>query len=85
MRSDRFVDGIWVRAVGETDVNIGVLEPETRVYIRGDFAVCFYDILDVYVNKVVERVDVLLDETLDLKKRGQQQPFVLIEPLFHCS
>ena len=66
-------------------MNVGVFQPESRVDIRGHFVIGFQNVFDVYVNKVVERVDVLLDETLDLEKRGQQQPFVLIEPLFHCS
>jgi hypothetical protein len=38
-----------------------------------------YDILQVDVDKVVERVDVLLDETFDGQKGWQELPFVLYE------
>lgn len=74
---DGLVDGIEVGAVGEGDVDVGVLEPEAGVDVGGDLVVGLDDVLDVDVDEMVERVDVLLDEALDLEKGGEEEPFVL--------
>jgi hypothetical protein len=79
VRRDGLVDRVRVRAVGEADADVGVLEPEARVDVRGHLVVRAEDVLDVDVDKVVERVDVLLHEPLDLEERRQKQPFVLWE------
>ena len=77
MGCNALVDGVRVRSVGEAHDNIGVFEPETGIDIGGDLVVSLEDIFDVNVDEVIERVDVLLDESLDLEKGREQQPFVL--------
>lgn len=77
MRRDAFVDRIQVRSVRKTNINVSVFEPESRVNIRSNFVVGFDDILDVQINEVVERVDMLLNESLYFQKCREQQPFVL--------
>ena len=47
----------------ETHVYIGKLEIELLVDVRCDEFICFEDLLDVYVDKMVERVDVLLHQS----------------------
>lgn len=77
MWGDTLVDSVQICAVGETDVNVGILEPESGIDVRRDLVVRLDDILDVGINKVVERVNVLFDEPLDFKEGGQQEPLVL--------
>jgi hypothetical protein len=45
---------------------VGVLQPEPWVYIRCDLVICFQNVLDVHIDKVIEGVDMLFDQTLDL-------------------
>ena len=52
-----------------------------RVDIRFDTLVGLDDVFQVDVDKVVERIDMLLDQTLDLQERWQQLPLVLIFPI----
>lgn len=49
-------------------MNVGVFEPESGIDIRSDFVVGFDDVLDVSIDKVVERVDVLFDETFHFEE-----------------
>ena len=60
MGSDAPVDGIRVRSIGDTNLDIGVFEPETRVDVGGDLVVGFYNVFYVDTNEVIERIDVLL-------------------------
>lgn len=62
-------------------MNVGIFEPEPGIDVRSDLVVGFDDVLYVCVDKVVERVDVLFDETFDLEESGQQEPFVLSDCL----
>ncbi len=48
-----------------------------RVHVRLDTFVRLDDLFQVHIDKVVERVDVLLDQTLNLQERWQQFPLVL--------
>lgn len=64
-------------AVGEADLDVHELDPEARVDVGRDLVVGLDDVLDVGVDKVVEGVDVLLDEALDLEEGGEEEPFVL--------
>jgi hypothetical protein len=66
VRSNTFVDGICVRTIGKPNVYIGVLQPESWVYIRRDLVICFQNVLDVHIDKVIEGVDMLFDQALDL-------------------
>ena len=77
MRGDTLINCIDVSSVGIADLYIRVLEPEARIDVGRDLGVCLEDVFDVDVNEVVEGVDMLLDETFDLEKRGEQEPFVL--------
>ena len=72
MRSYAFVNRVRVRAVREADTDVGVLEPETRVNVRGDFVVGLEDVFDVDVDEIVERVDVLFYKPLHLEEGGKQ-------------
>jgi hypothetical protein len=54
-----------------------LLEVEMRIDIGFDTLVRSDDLFQVDVDKVVERVDMLLDQTLDLQECRQQLPFVL--------
>ena len=72
MWCDTFVDGMRIRPVGKSDVNVGVLEPETRINVRGNLVVGFDNIFDIYINKIIERVDVLLDKSLYFEKCGKK-------------
>ena len=58
-------------------------EPEEkgRIDVAQDLVVGRDDLLQVDVDKVVERVNVLLDEAAHLEKRGQQAPFFLCIPV----
>lgn len=67
MRRDDLIGergGALICTCGHADVDIGVAEEEFRVDIGRDEVVCFEDLFQFRVDKVVERVDVLLDETL---------------------
>lgn len=54
-----------------------LLEKKAWVCFAEDEFVCLHDFLELDFDKVVERVDVLLDKTLDLEKRRKKFPFVL--------
>ena len=59
-------------------MNVGVFEPESGIDVRSDLVIGFDDVLDVGIDKVVERVDVLFDETFDFEESRQQEPFILL-------
>lgn len=65
MRRNAFIDRVGVRTIRKSNMNVGVLQPESGIYVRGDFVICFQDVLDVHIDEVIEGVDVLFDETLD--------------------
>lgn len=54
-----------------------VLEVELRVDVARDLLVGQDDLLEVDVDEVVERVDVLLDQPAHLEERRQELPLVL--------
>ena len=68
MRSDASVYRIDVGAIRETNLDIGVFKPEFWINVRSDLVVGFYDILYIDVHKIIERIEVLLYESLDLEK-----------------
>lgn len=70
MRRDTLVYRVQISAVWEADVNVGVFEPKARIDIRGDLVVGSDDVLDVHIDEIVERVDVLLDQTFDSEEGG---------------
>jgi hypothetical protein len=47
------------------------------VHVRGDARVGAEDVLEVDVDEEVERVDVLLDESLNGEEGGEEIPLVL--------
>ena len=59
-------------------MNICVLEPKPRIDIGSNFVIGLDDVLDVHIYKVIERVDVLFDETFYFEKSGEEKPFVLV-------
>lgn len=68
MGGDALVDSVQIGAVREANLNVGVFEPESGIDVRSDFVVSFDDVLDVGINKVVERINVLFDETLHFEE-----------------
>ena len=60
-------------------LDVGVLEVEVRVGVARDLLVRLGgdDLLDLLVDEVVERVDVLPDEASDLEERGEELELVL--------
>jgi hypothetical protein len=66
MRGNTLVDRICVRTIGKANMYVGVLQPEPGVYIRRDLVIGSQDVLDVHIDKVIEGVNVLFDQTLDL-------------------
>lgn len=71
MRGYPFVDGRNFISVRETNIDVTVFEPESRIDVGSDFVISFHDIFYVDIDKVIERVNVLFDEPFDLEKRGQ--------------
>jgi hypothetical protein len=57
--------------VGKANVHVRVFEPKTRIDIRGDFMIGLDNIFNVHIDKVVERVYVLFDKTLNFEKSRQ--------------
>ena len=70
--SDAPVDGIRVRSIRDTNLDIGVFEPETRIYVRCDFVVRFHDIFYVYIHEIVEGVYMLLNQALDFQESRKE-------------
>jgi len=68
MWCNAFVDRVCVRTIRKTDMDVGIFQPESGVYVRRDLAICLQDVLDVHIDKIIEGVDVLFDKTLDFKK-----------------
>jgi hypothetical protein len=66
MRRNAFVDRIRIRTIRKSNMNVGILQPEPGIYVRGDFVIRFQDVLDVDIDKVIEGIDVLFDKALDL-------------------
>ena len=62
---------IFFLSVRRKDANVCVLEEELGVEIAADKAVGLDDFLEFHIDKVVVRIDVLLDETLGLQERRQ--------------
>lgn len=63
MGGDALVNSIGVRSVRKPDGNVCVSEPEAWVDIRGHFIIRFKDIFDIDVDEVIERVDMLFDQS----------------------
>ena len=49
-------------------MDVGILQPESGIYVRRDLVICLQDVLDVHIDKVIKGVNMLFDETLDFKK-----------------
>jgi hypothetical protein len=77
MRRNPLVYRLQLVSIRETNVNVGVLEPETRVNVGGDFVVRLDNVFDIGIDKVVEGVDVLFHQPFDLEKGWEKEPFVL--------
>ena len=77
MRGYALVYDVRLVSVGESNVYVCEFKPKARVDVRGDFLICFNNVLDIDIDKVVERVDVLLYETLYFEESWQEKPFVL--------
>ena len=60
------------------DAHVQVLQIEARIGIALHLVVRPDNVLDVHIDEVVERIDVLLNQTLDLQERRNQLPFVLL-------
>ena len=75
------VEIVFFLPVGRQDTDIGVLEEELWVEVAAHKAVGLDDLLQIDVDKVVVRVDVLLDQPLHLQERREQIPFAVVEGL----
>ena len=62
---------VWV-----THGYIEVLEVKIRVSNRRHHLICFHNLLDLDVYKVVKRIDVLFHEAFHFEEGRQQFPFV---------
>jgi hypothetical protein len=77
MRRNPKIYSIPVVANGRPDADVRVLEPKFWVDVRCNLVVGTDDLLEINVDKIVERVDVLFDQTFCLKECWQEFPFVL--------
>lgn len=83
MWRDRAVDCIGVCTLRPTDMDVRIAQVELGVDVRLSAAthrhalVRPHNIFQVHIDKVVERVNVLLDQALDLEERGEERPLVL--------
>jgi hypothetical protein len=71
------VDRVLVGSFRLADADVEVFEVEVRVDVRGDASVGAEDGLKIDVDEIVERVNVLLNESFDGEEGGQEIPFVL--------
>lgn len=62
------VEVIFFLPVGRQDTDVGVLEEELGIEVAAYEAVGLDNLLKLDIDKVVVRVDVLLDQTLDLEE-----------------
>lgn len=60
-----------------SNMNIQILYVESRVWKTDDFVICFDNLFDVHFDEVVERINVLFDQTFSFEKSRDQLPFVL--------
>lgn len=70
------VEVIFFLPVRRQNTNVGILEKEFWVKVAAHEAVGLDDLFELDIDKVVVRVDVLLDQTLDLEEGWQQIPFI---------
>ena len=63
------------------NVDVGVADEVIWGYIRDDGRVGAEDGFDIDVDKVVERVEVLLDQAFDFEESGKELPFILSSAL----
>lgn len=77
MRTDAFVDGISVSSFWKANSYAVIYDLEAGVYIGDDLVISLHNVVDIDVHEVVERINVLLDETFDFQERRKQQPFIL--------
>ena len=71
------------RRVGHERGRVCALEVKGRVDVAEHFGVGMDDLLQVDVDEVVERVNVLLHQPAHLQKRRQELPFVLEKVAFY--
>ena len=69
--------GLVLCAVRHADTNVEVSDEHVWIDITVHCRVCFDDVLEVLIDKVVVRVGMLLDETFDLEESREKVPFVL--------
>ena len=77
MRCDTEIDSVLVCSFGCSNSDVEILEVEVRVDVRSDSSVRFQNGLQVDFDKVVERIDVLLDQSFDGQESREKIPFVL--------
>ena len=71
MWRNAFIDRVCVRAIRKSDMDVGILQPESGIHVRRDLVIRFQDVLDIHIDKVIEGIDMLFDKTLDFKKGRQ--------------
>jgi len=69
--------GVFVGARRVFDVDAGIAQEERRVNVGGDHVVSSKDVLEVYIDEIIEGVDMLLDQAFDLQKGWEKFPLVL--------
>lgn len=63
--------------IGQTDVHVQVFQVKGRIHVTNDASIRHDDLLDVNVDKIVERVDVLFYQAFRFEKGGDEFPFFL--------
>lgn len=67
-----FVQPSWLAYI-----DVGVVKVEPRLDIAQDRSIGLDNFSELDFDKIIERVDMLLDQSLDFEKRWQEIPFVL--------
>ena len=70
MRSDFFLDRFHFISVGEAYIDIDVFKPKSWVHIGGYFVISFDYVLEIDIDEIVERIDVLFNEAFYFQEGG---------------
>ena len=62
---DAFVDRVCICPLRKPNLNVRILQPEPGIDIRSDFIIGFDDVLDIYIDEIVEGIYMLFNEALD--------------------
>ena len=72
----REIGNVLIQTSGFSHADVGEMQVEIGADIAQDGSIRFDDLLQLDFQQVVERIDMLLDETFNLEKSRQKIPFV---------